>query len=157
LFLEILTRAAHIDIDPGARKHWKEWGAVAICTLTTLYFFRQNLRGIHESSDKALKIMIVTTIMGAIMLAWCGLTLAVQGPAKYEVVDEKPGKGTGEYRQNQVPLKPDLEKKPKYSVGANPDTGKFEEKEDPLGFISDTKAGEQLRAQSKEGGPNWLG
>src|SRR5207247_5354725 len=29
--------------------------------------------------------------------------------------------------------------------------------EDPLGFISDTKAGDQLRDLGKEGGPNWLG
>ena len=35
--------------------------------LVTLYFFRQNLLGIHESSDKALKIMGVTTVMGVIM------------------------------------------------------------------------------------------
>src|SRR5262249_33079145 len=46
-----------------------------------LYFFRQNLLGIHESSDKALKIMIATTIMAVIMLTWCGLTLAVKGPS----------------------------------------------------------------------------
>ena len=34
----------------------------------TLYFFRQNLLGIHESSDKALKIMIATTVMAVVML-----------------------------------------------------------------------------------------
>src|SRR5262249_7289198 len=42
---------------------------------------RQNLLGIHESSDKALKIMIATTIMAVVMLLWCGGTLVVQGPA----------------------------------------------------------------------------
>src|SRR5262249_8203690 len=120
------------------RKHWKDWGAVAICTLTTLYFFRQNLRGIHESSDKALKIMIITTVMAVIMLGWCALTLGVQGPA------------------NEVPLTPNLEPKNKYSVGADPVTGKFEEKEDPLGFISNTSTGEQLRNLGNEGGPSWL-
>src|ERR1043166_2943961 len=34
------------------------WGSVVFAVAITWYFFRQNLRGIHESSDKALKIMI---------------------------------------------------------------------------------------------------
>jgi amino acid transporter/nucleotide-binding universal stress UspA family protein len=55
------------------------WGAVLICAAVTLYFFRQNLLGIHESSDKALKIMVATTIMAVVMFVWCGLTLVVQG------------------------------------------------------------------------------
>src|SRR4029077_816494 len=47
----------------------------------TLYFFRQNLLGIHESSGKALKIMIATTVMAGVILLWCALTLLVKGPA----------------------------------------------------------------------------
>src|SRR5438874_1800 len=94
-----LTRAAQIIVissvsvgkgaqdrtDPLARMDWKDSGAVAICTLTTLYFFGQNLRGIHEACDEALSIMFITSVMGVVMLAWCGLTPFVQGPAKYEV------------------------------------------------------------------------
>ena len=30
----------------------------------TLYFWRVNIKGIHESSDQALKIMGATTVMG---------------------------------------------------------------------------------------------
>ena len=45
------------------------WGSVAIACAVTLYFLRQNLLGIHESSGKALKIMIATTVMAVIMLA----------------------------------------------------------------------------------------
>jgi hypothetical protein len=37
---------------------------------------------LHESSDKALKIMIATTAMAVIIIAWCGLTLLVWGPAQ---------------------------------------------------------------------------
>ena len=48
----------------------------------TLYFFRQNLIGIHESSDKALKIMIATTIMAVVMLVWCVRHAGRQGPAR---------------------------------------------------------------------------
>ena len=33
----------------------------------------------HESSDKALKIMIATTIMGLVILVWAGITLSVKG------------------------------------------------------------------------------
>ena len=39
-----------------------------------------NLLGIHESSDKALKIMIATTVMAVVMLIWSGVTLASRGP-----------------------------------------------------------------------------
>jgi amino acid transporter/nucleotide-binding universal stress UspA family protein len=87
-------------------------GAVLIACAVTLYFFRQNLLGIHESSDKALKIMIATTIMAVIMLSWCGLTLAVQGP------------------RNSVPLQPDLQPKfePEVVQTTDPRTGKKEER-----------------------------
>ena len=54
-----------------------------IACAITLYFFRQNLLGIHESSGKALKIMIATTVMAVVMLAWCGVTLAVRGPVNH--------------------------------------------------------------------------
>ncbi len=67
--------------DPDTRDTIKNWGAVIIACGITLYFFRQNLIGIHESSGKALKIMMATTIMAVVILAWCGLTLAIQGPA----------------------------------------------------------------------------
>ena len=40
-----------------------------IAIAITLYFFRKNLIGIHESSEKALKIMIATTIMAVIITA----------------------------------------------------------------------------------------
>src|SRR5262249_56734568 len=67
--------------DDAYRKQVKQWGAVVIVCGITLYFFWQNLKGIHESSDKALKIMVLTTVMAVIMLGWCCVTLAVNGPA----------------------------------------------------------------------------
>ena len=48
-----------------------ELGSAAIAVAITLYFWRVNIRGIHESSDKALKIMGATTVMGVIMIVWC--------------------------------------------------------------------------------------
>src|SRR4051794_20644409 len=35
----------------------RNWGSVAIAAAITVYFWRSNIRGIHESSGKALKIM----------------------------------------------------------------------------------------------------
>jgi amino acid transporter len=62
-------------------KRMSNWGAVILACVVTIYFFRQNLVGIHESSDKAMKIMIATTVMAVLMIGWCLVTLAVKGPA----------------------------------------------------------------------------
>jgi amino acid transporter/nucleotide-binding universal stress UspA family protein len=58
------------------------WGSVVLAVAVTFYFFRQNLLGIHESSDKALKIMYATTAMAVIIISWCLFTLIVDGPAQ---------------------------------------------------------------------------
>jgi hypothetical protein len=47
--------------------------------LVAIYFWRQNIEGIPESSEKALRIMYVATAMVVIMIVWCGYTLAVRG------------------------------------------------------------------------------
>jgi amino acid transporter len=44
----------------------------------TLYFWWQNIKGIEESSDKAVRIMEFTTVMVLLMIAWCGYTLWVR-------------------------------------------------------------------------------
>ena len=41
----------------------------------TLYFWWSNIKGIHESSGKALRIMQITTVMVVALLIWCPLTL----------------------------------------------------------------------------------
>jgi hypothetical protein len=43
--------------------------------LITIYFWRQNIKGVHESSGKALRIMQITTVMVGILLIWCPITL----------------------------------------------------------------------------------
>ena len=52
--------------------------AALFAILITLYFWRQNIRGIEESSDKAVKIMKFTTAMVVLMIVWCGYTLIVR-------------------------------------------------------------------------------
>jgi amino acid transporter/nucleotide-binding universal stress UspA family protein len=121
LGLEALARLGGIEFEEGTRQAIKSWGSVLIACATTIYFFRQNLLGIPESSDKAVKIMAATTVMGIIMLIWCGVTLAVRGPVNHE-----------------IPWEPDLTKKVEIDAAGetvpkiNPITG---EQEDPLGFL----------------------
>jgi amino acid transporter/nucleotide-binding universal stress UspA family protein len=43
--------------------------------LIVLYFWWKNIQGIHESSQKALQIMIVTTVMVVILIIWCTITV----------------------------------------------------------------------------------
>ncbi len=53
--------------------------AAAAAALVTLYFWWENVKGIPESSEKALRIMYVTTVMVVMMLVWAGYTLYVRG------------------------------------------------------------------------------
>jgi hypothetical protein len=39
------------------------------------YFWWKNTQGMHESSQKALQIMIITTVMVVILLIWCTITV----------------------------------------------------------------------------------
>jgi amino acid transporter len=55
------------------------FSAAAFAALVTIYFWWENIKGIHESSEKALRIMYVTTVMVVVMVAWCGYTLLVNG------------------------------------------------------------------------------
>jgi amino acid transporter len=50
LSLEGAARLFGIEVDEGARHALKSWGSVVIACAVTLYFLRQNLLGIHESS-----------------------------------------------------------------------------------------------------------
>ena len=53
--------------------------AAVFAALITLYFWRENIKGIPESSEKALRIMYITTVMVVIMVIWCCATLWVKG------------------------------------------------------------------------------
>ena len=49
--------------------------AAGFAVLVTIYFWWSNIKGIHESSGKALRIMQITTVMVAAFLIWCPITL----------------------------------------------------------------------------------
>jgi amino acid transporter len=53
--------------------------AAAFAAIVTLYFWRKNTIGIEESSEKALRIMQITTVMVVILIAWCLVTIFKHG------------------------------------------------------------------------------
>jgi amino acid transporter len=64
--------------------HWhftipENAGAAVFAVMVTMYFWWKNTQGIHESSQKALQIMIVTTVMVVILILWCTATI-LHGP-----------------------------------------------------------------------------
>jgi amino acid transporter len=52
--------------------------AVGFALLVTVYFWWENTKGIPESSEKALHIMKLVTVMVVILIAWCVYTIAVR-------------------------------------------------------------------------------
>ncbi|HTK77755.1 MAG TPA: APC family permease, partial [Gemmataceae bacterium] len=122
LGLEVLEKVGYPTPDKATADTMKNVAAVLFAILVTLYFYRQNLLGIHESSDKAFKIMIATAVMAVVIMAWCGLTLAMD-----------PGK------RQLPPYEVNLEKK----FETDPQTGQQQpkinkltgEQEDPIGFL----------------------
>jgi amino acid transporter len=52
--------------------------AASLAVLITAYFWWENIKGVHESSGKALRIMQITTVMVAILIIWCPLTIILK-------------------------------------------------------------------------------
>ncbi len=81
LFIDMLNlihqHKGSAPIDPTAYKRYTDLITVLISIAITIYFWRLNLIGIHESSDKALRIMQLTTVMGVVIIGWSLLTLAL--------------------------------------------------------------------------------
>ena len=53
--------------------------AAIFAIMVTVYFWWQNIMGIHESSEKALWIMQLTTAMVVMLIGWCTYTLLTRG------------------------------------------------------------------------------
>jgi amino acid transporter len=49
--------------------------AAGLAIIVVIYFWRKNTQGMHESSQKALQIMVITTVMVVILLIWCTITV----------------------------------------------------------------------------------
>jgi len=70
----------------GTRLHWAaiphlrpDYASACIAAAITLYFWWQNIKGIEESSQRALDIMKITTVMVVILLFWGGFTVLHRG------------------------------------------------------------------------------
>src|SRR6201998_3080455 len=50
--------------------------AASFAIVVTLYFWWQNTKGVAESSEKALHIMKLVTVMVVLLIAWCIYTVA---------------------------------------------------------------------------------
>jgi len=49
--------------------------AAGLAVIVVAYFWWKNTQGMHESSQKALQIMVITTVMVVILLVWCTITV----------------------------------------------------------------------------------
>jgi len=76
LIAQTLTYFGHPWAPADAEKNLL---AAMIAVIVTLYFWWRNIKGIHESSEDALRIMYITTAMVVIMILWSVLTLAERG------------------------------------------------------------------------------
>jgi amino acid transporter/nucleotide-binding universal stress UspA family protein len=125
------------DLGPSSFLITHQNGLSALIAIgVTIYFWRVNTKGIHESSDQALRIMGATTIMGLVMIVWCLATLAVRSETHH-----------------LPPVAPELSKK--VDAQGKPIPDPFGKQVDPLGFIGETRVGEALRPDHIRG--NWLG
>src|SRR2546421_4147895 len=68
----------HFELSAATHPELVKLLSMLIAIGITLYFWRINIKGIHESSQKALRIMQLTTIMGVIVIAWAALTVGMR-------------------------------------------------------------------------------
>lgn len=86
LMNELLVVAAQHSWLPGAltaQHHIPQFSvdltSAFFAVVVTIYYWWQNIKGIHESSDKALEVMKITTVMVVILLLWGFYTVAHRG------------------------------------------------------------------------------
>ncbi|PYU36120.1 MAG: APC family permease, partial [Acidobacteria bacterium] len=73
-FLNDLFRYAHLSLVLPANLT-----AAVFAVLVTLYFWWINIKGISLGSEKALRIVYVTTVMVVLLIGWCVYTVSVRG------------------------------------------------------------------------------
>jgi amino acid transporter len=73
-----IPRAVH-NIFHGTPHLNVNWTSVVFALIVTVYYWHENIKGIHESSEKALRVMQITTVMVVMLLAWSAFTLIKSG------------------------------------------------------------------------------
>lgn len=99
-----VPRAMHHMLNGHALHINENYAAAAFALAVTIYYWWENIKGIEESSDKALRVMQITTVMVVILLVWAIYTVMKNGaslpplpvPANLKFSDEALGflKGT---------------------------------------------------------------
>ncbi len=74
----LINETADFTHSPGF-KVYPPYFAAFFTIMVTLYFWRKNVIGMHESSQKALRIMQLTTVMVVTLIVWCVVTILVRG------------------------------------------------------------------------------
>jgi amino acid transporter len=74
----LINETADLLNSPGTKVNPPIFAAF-FTILVTLYFWRKNIIGIHESSQKALRIMQITSVMVVILIVWCIITIVQRG------------------------------------------------------------------------------
>ena len=73
------------ELSEALKQNWRtdpNAFSVFFSVAVTIYFWWSNIKGVPESSHKALRIMQITTVMVVILLIWCPITLLVRGGAQ---------------------------------------------------------------------------
>src|SRR5690242_19835353 len=74
-----VPRAMHHLLN-GHPLHLNEnYAAAAFALIVTMYYWWENIKGIEESSDKALRVMQITTVMVVILMVWAIYTVIQTG------------------------------------------------------------------------------
>jgi len=60
-----------------------DYFAAGFGVLVTIYFWWKNIQGMHESSEKAMRIMQVTTVMVVVLIIWCSLTILLNPATRH--------------------------------------------------------------------------
>src|SRR5579863_2821849 len=66
------------DLSETLKQNWRtdpNAFSMFFSVIVTIYFWWSNIKGVPESSHKALRIMQITTVMLVILLIWCPITL----------------------------------------------------------------------------------
>src|SRR3989441_6687687 len=79
LFAQTFTYFGHPwNLSPALTNYIAAGFAIVI----TVYFWWRNTQGIHESSDDALRIMYVTTVMVVVLILWSGYSILTKPDAQ---------------------------------------------------------------------------
>ena len=70
---------ALMDAHGNAFQFDMNYTSAVFAAVVTIYYWWQNIKGIEESSDKALRVMQITTIMVVILFLWGAYSVMVVG------------------------------------------------------------------------------